>query len=277
MIWGDWRKLGSCLHISQNLFTHAERGRCHKKDFLLKLVKDRLEWMKWLYEAKLRHGLTVFNFIVTSNHVHLLLFDEFGQDAIPKSMQLIVGRTAQEYNRRKNRKGAFWEDRYHATAIEDAEYLFRCLVYIDLNMVRAGVVSHPSEWPYSGFREIQAPRRKCAIIAYEELAEKAGFQSYARFRQAHNEWVNDTLSNGRNSRQGEWTESIAVGSESFARWIQEKLGIRAKGRTIVETMGDGYQLRESEVAYIDDFDPEMEHIGAQNAYYWDTYSNISNR
>lgn len=33
-------------------------------------------------------------------------------------MQLIAGRTAQEYNQRKNRQGAFWEERYHATAIE---------------------------------------------------------------------------------------------------------------------------------------------------------------
>jgi hypothetical protein len=32
-------------------------------------------------------------------------------------MQLIAGRTGQEYNRRKNRKGAFWEDRYHIKAI----------------------------------------------------------------------------------------------------------------------------------------------------------------
>jgi len=232
--------------------------------------------MKWLYEAKLRHGLTIFNFIATSNHVHLLVLDESGKDAIPKSMQLIAGRTAQEYNRRKNRKGAFWEDRYHATAIEGADYLFRCLVYIDLNMVRAGVVNHPSEWPYGGYQEIQSPRRKCAVVAYETLAEKAGFQSYDSFKKAHREWVNGTLSNGQNSRQSEWTESIAVGSESFASWIQKKLGIRAKGRTIIETMGDGFQLRESEEAYIDDFAPEMERIGAQNAYYWDTYSNISN-
>ena len=33
-------------------------------------------------------------------------------------MQLIAGRTAQEYNQRKGRQGAFWDDRYHATAIE---------------------------------------------------------------------------------------------------------------------------------------------------------------
>ena len=142
-------------------------------------------------------------------------------------------------------------------------------------MVRAGVVSHPSEWPYSGYREIQSPRRKCAIIAYEKLAEKAGFQSYERFRKAHEEWVNGTLPDSKNSRQSQWTESIAVGSETFTRWIQEKLGIRAKGRTIIENTTDVYQLRELEATYIDDFDPKMAHIGAQNTYNWDTYSVIS--
>jgi hypothetical protein len=45
---------------------------------------------------------------------------------------------------------AFWEDRYHATAIEAGNHLRRCLVHIDLNMVRAGVVKHPSEWAHSG-------------------------------------------------------------------------------------------------------------------------------
>ena len=33
---------------------------------------------------------------------------------------------------------AFWEDRYHATAVQDGDHLIRCLVYIDLNMVRTG-------------------------------------------------------------------------------------------------------------------------------------------
>jgi len=52
---------------------------------------------------------------------------------------LIAGRSAQDYNRRKARLGAFWEDRYHATAIESGAHLHRCIVYIDFNMVRAGV------------------------------------------------------------------------------------------------------------------------------------------
>ena len=72
--------------------------------------------------------------MITSNHVHLLIKDT-GPNVIADSMQLIAGRTAQEYNQRKDRQGAFWEDRYHATVIETDEHLHRCLVYIDLNMV----------------------------------------------------------------------------------------------------------------------------------------------
>ena len=56
-------------------------------------------------------------------------------------MQLIAGRTAQEYNWRKHRDGAFWEDRYHATAIQADDHLHQRVVYIDLNMVRAAVGS----------------------------------------------------------------------------------------------------------------------------------------
>jgi putative transposase len=69
-------------------------------------------------------------------------------------MQLIAGRTAQEYNNRKQRKGAFWEDRYHATAVGAGGHLARCLVYIDLNRVRAGVVDYPVNWKHSGYQEI---------------------------------------------------------------------------------------------------------------------------
>jgi len=79
-------------------------------------------------------------------------------------MQLVAGRTAQEYNQRKGRQGAFWEDRYHATAIEADEHLHRCRVYIDLNMVRAGAVSHPLKWLRSGYREIQEPPKRYAVI-----------------------------------------------------------------------------------------------------------------
>jgi putative transposase len=101
--------------------------RCHKREFLLKFAKDRSSWAGWLFEAKKRYRLRVLNYMVTSNHVHLLVFDSGERNIIPKSMQLIAGRTAQEFNQRKKRKGAFWEDRYHATAVETNQHLISCL------------------------------------------------------------------------------------------------------------------------------------------------------
>ncbi len=66
-------------------------------------------------------------------------------------------------------------------------------------MVCAGVVAHPSEWPFGGYSEIQSPRRKCVLIAYQELAELSGFDSYDRFRDSHKELVEELLKDGINS------------------------------------------------------------------------------
>jgi len=124
--------------------------RCHKREFLLKFGKDRQRWLRWLFEARRRHSLLVLNYMVTSNHIHLsrgardfassTCADDGGRNVIPKSIQLVAGRSGQEYNERKRRKGAFWEDRYHATAVENGGHLRQCLVYIDLNMIRVPVL-----------------------------------------------------------------------------------------------------------------------------------------
>jgi putative transposase len=133
-----------------------------------------------LFEAKKGFGLCVLDYIVTSNHIHLLVKDT-GSNVIAESMQLIAGRTAQEYNQRKGKKGAFWEDRYHATAIEGDEHLHRCLVYIDLNMARACVVNHPGSWKESGFIEIQKPPKRYGIIDLQSLVELSGFADVRDF------------------------------------------------------------------------------------------------
>jgi REP-associated tyrosine transposase len=173
--------------------------RCHHKQFLLKFARDRRRYLHWVFEAKKRFGLSVLNYVVTCNHVHLLVKDT-GRDVISQSIQLIAGRTAQEYNQRKNRQGAFWEDRYHATAIEADEHLHRCLVYIDLNMVRAGVVNHPLRWKHGGYREIQDPPERYALLDLQELTALRGFAKVGDFQKAHRQWIEHALENGRAPR-----------------------------------------------------------------------------
>ena len=56
--------------------------RCHKREFLLKFSKDRRKWLQWLFEARRRYGLTILNYTVTSNHIHLLVADDKGRNVI---------------------------------------------------------------------------------------------------------------------------------------------------------------------------------------------------
>ena len=90
--------------------------RCHKRDFLLKFSRDRHRYLQWLYQARKRYGLTILNYMVTSNHVHLLVVDDGERDVIPNSIKLVAGRTGQEYNQRKDRKGAYWQERSSITS-----------------------------------------------------------------------------------------------------------------------------------------------------------------
>ncbi len=222
--------------------------RCHKKEFLLKFAKDRKRLRHWLFEAKKRYGLCILNYIVTSNHIHLLVQDR-GKGEIARSMQLIAGRTAQEYNLRKSRKGAFWEDRYHATAVDSENYLSHCMAYIDLNMVRAGVVDHPAEWDTCGYNEIHNPPKRYAIIDRHKLASLLGFESDLKLRQEHAKWIDDMLKHEGLQRDNKWTENLAVGNQGFVEAIKSELGVRGLYRNIVNS-NDAHLLKEQMTSYM---------------------------
>ncbi len=241
--------------------------RCHKKEFLLRFAQDRRRWLQWLFEAKKRFGTCILNYAVTSNHIHLLIKDGTQADVIPQTMQLIAGRTGQEYNRRKNRSGAFWEDRYHATAVQVGHHLIQCMVYMDLNMVRAGVVTHPSEWAFNGYNEIQHPRERYSLIDYGSLAELLGMKDMEKLRRACREWTEESLARQVGGRESRWTESIAVGSQAFVEKTKVELGMKATGRKIMGTDGV-YELRESDGSYTGNFVAQNSGLRPGNSYFW---------
>ncbi len=144
----------ACYHI-----TH----RCHKREFLLKFSSDRDQYLRFLRETKEKFRIDVLDYVITSNHVHLLIWSRKGSE-IARAMQYLQGRFGQYYNQRKKREGAFWTDRYHSTLIEDGSHLSRCMFYIAFNMIRAGVARHPEDWKHSGYHELVGERQRYRII-----------------------------------------------------------------------------------------------------------------
>lgn len=243
---------------------------CHKREFLLKFSRDRNAYRGWLFEARKRFGLCILNYMVTCNHIHLLVVDN-EKNVISKSMQLMAGRTGQEYNERKGRSGAFWEDRYHATAIDTQDYLWQCMLYIDCNMVRAGVVTHPSKWPHCGYNEIVEPVSRYRVIDNEKVVSYFGFQKPENFLAEYRKFVDAAVSSvepqGRDSR---WSEAVAVGNRKFLEGIKDNLGFPAKDRTIKEDSGISF-LKEPQISYGDDFSTENDVLRGENGHYWKSF------
>ncbi len=214
--------------------------RCHKKEFLLKFRRDKMLWIGWMHEAKRRFGLIILNYMITSNHIHLIATATAGRAEaasrpISLAVQLAHSRVAQRYNLRKARRGAFWEDRFHATAIETGAQLARCLTYVDMNMVRAGIAAHPRDWEFCGYREMAQPARRprLRLVDADVLIELIGARDPGSMSRMRDEWIDQAIRKGRCEREPLWTESIAVGSEDFLKRVANSLGGRASASVIV--------------------------------------------
>ena len=243
--------------------------RCHKREFLLKFSQDRDAYRTWLYEARKRFGLCVMNYMITSNHVHLLVIDN-EKEVISQSMQLVAGRTGQEYNGRKGRNGAFWEDRYHATMVDTQDYLLQCMLYIDCQMVRAGAVKHPSEWLHSGYNDIVEPVKRYRIIDQEKVVSYLGFLNRENFIADYRERVNAAVSGGDyRERDERWSEAVAVGNQGFLDGVKEKLGIKVKERKIEEAEGK-FCLKEPGSSYQGFFRVENGALRGENGRFWNS-------
>ena len=138
-------------------------------------------------------------------------------------------------------------------------------------MVRASVVTHPSEWDFGGYNELQNPRERYAIIDYKRLMDLLHISTIDDLRNSHKKWVEEILKTQNHVRESKWSQSIAVGSKGFVEGIKEKLGIRAKGRKVADSK-DLYHLREAQAAYSSNFVPENGVLSAKNAYLWSVNS-----
>ncbi|MFP4417042.1 MAG: transposase [Chitinispirillaceae bacterium] len=206
--------------------------RCHGREFLLDDESDRNHWLSLLRKAKKRFRMNILGYCVTCNHIHLLVEDTGDKQSIARSMQLVQGQFAQSFNRRTGRINAFWGDRYSATAIDSGIHLIRCLAYIDLNMVRAGAVTHPSQWHHCGYNELFSRRTREGIINIHRLAALLDCADVAKLKQVYARIIDESLCSEMSTRDDKWTESLAIGSQSFTELFASRLGKRLGNRAV---------------------------------------------
>ncbi len=154
-------------------FIYHRTHRCHNRKFLLKCRLDRIEYCTRLRDAVHEYRISLLDFSVTSNHVHMAAMCRRIAD-LSQFMQQLEDEFADYYNLRKHRSGSFWGERFHSTMIDGGDHLWNCLRYIDQNMVRAGIVRHPMDWPWCGYNEIVGKRQHFRLLDIDCLVEMLG-------------------------------------------------------------------------------------------------------
>lgn len=104
-----------------------------------------------LSEAAKKHQCDVHAYVLMTNHIHLLVTPH-QEESISKMMQMLGRYYVQYYNYTYKRSGTLWEGRYKASLIDSEQYALLCYRYIELNPVRANMVQHPAEYPWSSYR-----------------------------------------------------------------------------------------------------------------------------
>lgn len=111
---------------------------------------DYRRHLESLTEVAARYSCQIYAYVLMTNHVHLLVSSAIAY-GISQMMQALGRRYVYYINRSYQRTGTLWEGRYKASLVDSEAYLLTCMRYIELNPVRARMVSHPGEYPWSSY------------------------------------------------------------------------------------------------------------------------------
>ena len=173
-----------------------------------------------------KFGVALHAYVLMGNHFHLLATPTT-EEGLPQMMQAIGRRYVRYFNDSQARSGTLWEGRYRSTVIEAERYLLACMVYIDLNPVRAGLASEAGNYPWSSYGHY-AGLRTDRVVAPHRLYWALGNTPFAR-EAAYVELVHagTTL-----EQQEALTQSAlsgwALGGENFVTNLQKRTQRRVR-------------------------------------------------
>ncbi|WP_029891682.1 transposase [Polycyclovorans algicola] len=137
------------LHLSNVPLHLVQRG--HNREPCFFCDDDYHAYLGWLGDALADTDTALHAYVLMTNHVHLL-FTPRHADAVPKLTMSLGRRYVQYINRRYGRTGTLWDSRYKSSLVQTETYLLTCQRYIELNPVRARMVSDPAQYRWSSYR-----------------------------------------------------------------------------------------------------------------------------
>jgi putative transposase len=146
---------------------------------------DRAEFLALLGIVCIQYNWVCHGYCLMGNHYHLLI--ETIEGNLSKGMRHLNGVYSQKYNSRHQRVGHVFQGRYHGILVEKENYLLELTRYIVLNPVRAKMVQHVQDWPWSSYHRVIGVKEPEAwmevdwILSCFNKNKGLAIKSYAQF------------------------------------------------------------------------------------------------
>jgi putative transposase len=182
-----------------------------------------------LKEWKTELGIKVYGYCLMTNHIHLIIDPGAEEKNLGKLMKRLAGRQTRYVNYLERRTGSLWEGRYKSSPIETNSYLLACCRYVELNPVRAGMVTEVGAYPWSSYQQkIGAEkdhwidRDPCYLdLSAHEQVRKERYQRYINqgLPEDEKQLITQALQRGQ-----------LTGTERFVEEVEKRLGLRIEHR-----------------------------------------------
>ena len=132
-----------------NTYHIIARG-INKQDIFLD-NDDKDNFYKMIKLTKEKYNFELYAFALMNNHIHFTIFDK--HDEMSKIMHRICTIYAMYFNKKYERVGHVFQNRFKSFPIESEEYLWQCFYYIHLNPVKAKITGKMNRYQYSSAQE----------------------------------------------------------------------------------------------------------------------------
>lgn len=147
---------------------------------------DRAAYLNILSRVRDKAALTVYGYCLMDNHVHILLAE--GNEPLGASMKRIGVAYAVSFNKKYDRNGYLFQNRFRSEPVEDDAYFLTVLRYIHQNPIKAGLCTECGAYAWSSYRTYAYRQGPRGLLNTDfAIALLGGLRPFLQFTNAHNE------------------------------------------------------------------------------------------
>ncbi len=209
--------------IAPQEFVYHVLARGNNKQDVFKDEDDFRKYIDILRTYKQKYQYRLYHYVLMTNHVHLVMETTADGGKLSQIMKSINLSYAQHFRKKYSYTGHFWQDRFKSILIAQDEYLLACGSYVELNPVRAGMVRHPQDYPWSSYQANAYGKTDDLIdrhIIFDKLStdqsERKEYRSFVQKMLQKNE-----------SMRGEMDRRTVYGGSEFIQSVNRRYNLEA--------------------------------------------------